>query len=405
MYLQSIYNVNRSILDSMKSFAADESPIDIEELNKLRCVNKCKNESGCNYDSINSTYIKKDNLEWYSPTTLNELLELLAQYQNLNHRIIAANTGTGIYKNDGPFDAYINIRNVLELHKVDKKDSSLVIGSQITLTKLIQLFETFSKSTNFEYLSEVSSHLKRIANVSVRNVGTWAGNLMIKVNHNDFASDVFVLLETINASIKLVGPNASPIEVSPANLLNTPTKGKIIHSMTLKPFYMTTTIIKTYKIMPRSQNSHAYVNAGFNFKFANESSFVVQSCSIVFGGISASLVHATSTEKFLLNKSLDDEAVMSEAFRVLYDELNPDDEPVLSSVEYRKSLAVSLLYKFALFVNQKKLSPRFKSSFLNLNEQRPISSGSRDFPTNEKTYPVSQPMPKRNALLQASGEV
>jgi hypothetical protein len=34
-------------------------------------------------------------------------------------------------------------------------------------------------------------------------VGTWAGNLVIKKMHPEFSSDVFVILETLGASIKI----------------------------------------------------------------------------------------------------------------------------------------------------------------------------------------------------------
>ncbi len=69
----------------------------------------------------------------------------------------------------------------------------------------------------------------------------------------------------------------------------------------------------------------------------------------------------------------------------------------MSSVEYRLSLTTSLLYKFILYVNQNNLSDRLKSSFYNLIDQRPISTGKQEFPTNPSTYPISKPMPKANA--------
>jgi hypothetical protein len=59
----------------------------------------------------------------------------------------------------------------------------------------------------------------------------------------------------------LVGPDKStpPLNVSPLDLMTTPMAGKIIYSLNLSAFDDANTIIKTFKIMPRSQNSHAYV--------------------------------------------------------------------------------------------------------------------------------------------------
>jgi xanthine dehydrogenase/oxidase len=44
----------------------------------------------------------------------------------------------------------------------------------------------------------------QVANTGVRHMGTLAGNLMLKHAHNDFPSDVFVLLEAVGASIVTV---------------------------------------------------------------------------------------------------------------------------------------------------------------------------------------------------------
>ena len=325
----------RSILDSMKSFAADERPIDIEELNKLKCLSgreSCSNKKKTiSIDHNKNVHIIKDGSEWFVPKNMNDLYTLLSQYQNQNYRIVASNTSVGVYKNEGPYQSFINIRNIPDLYQITKTPSSITIGSQTSLTKLVKIFDTFSNSSGFEYLSEISSYLNRIGNVSVRNVASWAGNLEMKFNHNDFASDIFTILETINANIKLVGPSVStpPIELTASKYLQTPHKGKIIHSMIIKSFSKSNTIIKTYKIMPRSQNSHAYINAGFNFTFSNMDSLEIESCSIVFGGISSDFVHASKTENFLMKKSLRDENVLTDSFIILNGELNPQEDPVL----------------------------------------------------------------------------
>ncbi len=137
-------------------------------------------------------------------------------------------------------------------------------------------------------------------------------------------------------------------------------------------------LVKTYKVMPRSQNSHAYVNAGFNFLFqsAGSNELIVETSIIVFGGLSTKFVHAELTEKFLVGKSLKDDRVLTEAFEILNKELVIDDEDhVLSSKAYRRSLALSLLYKFVLYANKDDLSESLKSSTLDLFDCRQISCG------------------------------
>jgi xanthine dehydrogenase/oxidase len=228
----------------------------------------------------------------------------------------------------------------------------------------------------------------------------------MKCNHQEFPSDVFISFETIDAIITLVGPDkfTPAVQVTPYQLLTTPLQGKLIYSVSLQPFDKTKTLIKTYKIMPRSQNAHAYVNAGFRFQVDANTLTVQALPTLVFGGISSTMVHATKTEKFLLDKTLSDQSTLTSAFKLLSSELNPDHDPVLADPQYRRSLAMALFYKFLLFANSKSVDPTFLSGIESLIDSRGLSSGKQDYSVNEATFPVTKPMSKKNAVLQASGE-
>ena len=106
------------------------------------------------------------------------------------------------------------------------------------------------------------------------------------------------------------------------------------------------TFFKTFKIMPRSSNAHAYVNAGFLATVDVENNYgIVGQPTIVFGGISASLSHATKTEQFLEGKKMRDHDMFMAALSILEAEIVPDIDPVLASEKYRKQLGLSLFYK------------------------------------------------------------
>jgi xanthine dehydrogenase/oxidase len=146
------------------------------------------------------------------------------------------------------------------------------------------------------------------------------------------------------------------------------------------------------------------VNAGFRFNLNPQTFVVTQVPSIVFGGLDPFFIHAVRTEAFLLGKALNDENVIKQAFQVLYNEIVPNKDPVFSSADYQRSLAVSLFYKFLLHVNASTISPANASGLSSVIDDRQVSSGTQSFPTNPSTYPVSKPMTKLNAVLQASGE-
>jgi xanthine dehydrogenase/oxidase len=78
-------------------------------------------------------------------------------------------------------------------------EKSLTVGAAVSITDLITALHTNAdKSPNFTPLAE---HLGKVANVPVRNRGTWAGNVMMAYYHEDFASDVFLLLAASNATL------------------------------------------------------------------------------------------------------------------------------------------------------------------------------------------------------------
>lgn len=104
--------------------------------------------------------------------------------------------------------------------------------------------------------------------------------------------------------------------------------------------------------MPRAQNAHAMVNAGFLFKL---NSGVVQSARIVYGGINPQFVHATKTEKLIKGQQLFDNQVLQSIFKSLDAELDPDWVLPDPKPAFRKKLAINLFYK----VNSKKYNKTY----------------------------------------------
>lgn len=96
--------------------------------------------------------------------------------------------------------------------------------------------------------------------------------------------------------------------------------------------------------MPRSQNAHAIVNAGFIFDFEINTS-IVNEVNIVYGGISSIYSHAEKTKAILIGKDLFTDETLQLALNSLFDELAPEESPPEPSAPFRKLLAISLFYK------------------------------------------------------------
>lgn len=94
--------------------------------------------------------------------------------------------------------------------------------------------------------------------------------------------------------------------------------------------------------MPRAQNAHAIVNAGFLFKLNKGA---VEDCTIVYGSINPKFVRATKTENVLKGRQLYNNATLKVAYKSLDQEIVCDSVLPEPSPEYRKNLAISLFYK------------------------------------------------------------
>ena len=190
---------------------------------KSKCSSKsnCCNKTTCAQDKDKKVHIIRDTNEWYNPKTMDDLFDLLTQYKAIDtYRLVGGkklrknlikwsypkkffllirrlsknirklkrrlllkddfnqikfkkftlsfyfylgNTGAGVFKNDGPFTVFIDFKNIPDLFMVKKTTVDLTIGSGITLTKLIEILNSYSSSAGFEYLQVVSFHLTKIA--------------------------------------------------------------------------------------------------------------------------------------------------------------------------------------------------------------------------------------------------
>ena len=75
-----------------------------------------------------------------------------------------------MYKNDGPYDAYIDVTRVGELYKISET-TPLTIGGAVTLSKIQDFLSTVGETNkDYWYAPILASHIGKIGSVPVRNV-------------------------------------------------------------------------------------------------------------------------------------------------------------------------------------------------------------------------------------------
>ncbi|XP_050685719.1 uncharacterized protein LOC126980172 isoform X2 [Leptidea sinapis] len=400
----------RPILDAFKSFATDvsdglkEKLQDLEDLDKTKCKSKC--EGKCSVEDEWSFIEKEEETllnvgglnRWFKVYSIQDVFNVLSKEGSDSYRLVAGNTGKGVYPNTKEPRIYIDISSVSSLRDTFK-DENLIIGAGMSLTELMKTCQNRSSANqDFSYLKQFWKHLDLVAHVPVRNIGTIGGNLALKNSQHEFPSDLFLLFETVGAFVTIVDSKLKKTRMNMEDFLKTDLANKLIINVMLPPL-SERNLMKTYKVMARAQNTHAIVNAGFLFKVKNNN--IVETSNIVFGNIAPSFVHASDTENMLVGQELFKEETLRAALMKLKQELVPEDSPPEPSGECRKNLALGLFYKAILSLCPS-VSPRYKSGGTVLT--RRVSVGTQTYDTDKSLWPLNQPVVKLEALSQCSGE-
>lgn len=406
----------RPILEAFKALADDGDQalknklVDIEDAFKTKCpkTGKCCTGS-CSSKKTAAVPAKQreitvQGVKWFYPTSLSSLYSILDQLtEGEKVRIVGGNTGQGVYKNDGPFDVYISTSNVPELYTVEENTGEITLGANVSLKRAIEVFEEAAGNPGFQHLKELAKHWGVVANVAVRNVGTIAGNLMMKHTHQEFPSDIFLTLLAADAQLAIgSSQDASVAYVSLEDFLLTDMQKKVVTAVKL-PSLAADIQIRSFKITPRAVNAHAYVNAAFRFQVDENDGFLVKSKPfLLYGGINPNFIHAANTEDFLTGRRLTEQGLLTEAAEILATEVLPDALPQDSSPAYRLSLTQSLLYKAVISILGIEASAQNLSAATLI--ERPVSSSKQTFDENPELWPVGKPIPKVEAITQVAGE-
>ena len=206
---------------------------------------------------------------------------------------MGGNTATGVYKREEEsYDAFVSINKIPELKATST--NPMFIGANVSITDAIHFFTKAGETDSV--WTAIGQHLHLIASVGIRNQGTLAGNLMMKNAHNDFPSDVFLSLETAGATLEIVDHNGAVEEKTVADFVTTDMNRKFIKKIKFPTFKKKSAKkdlhklwlaskskaggaewqIRTFKIMPRSSNAHAYINAGFLALVDKENNFKIE---------------------------------------------------------------------------------------------------------------------------------
>ncbi|KAM6178132.1 aldehyde oxidase 4-like [Rhynchocyon petersi] len=354
---------------------------------------------------------------WLMPVTLDDVLELKASFPKA--ALVMGNTtvGPSIKFKDAFYPVFISPLGLPELHFSDITDGGVTIGAGYSLAQLSDALH-FIVSEQPEEKTKTHhallKHLRTLAGAQIRNMATLGGHVVSRPNF----SDLNPVLAAGNATLNLrskegerqIPLNGHFLEKSPEADL---TSEEIVLSVHI-PYSTKWEFVSGLRQAQRQENAFAIVNAGMSVKFEDGTN-TIKDLKMFYGGVSPTVVSASETCKELIGRQWDDH-MLSDACRLVLAEIHIPPDAEGGMVEYRRTLIISLLFKFYLKVKRglSKIDPQkfpdIPQEFTSALEEFPIETpqGLQMFqcvdPRQSPQDPVGHPVMHQSAIKHTTGE-
>ncbi|KAF8659336.1 hypothetical protein HU200_058539 [Digitaria exilis] len=421
----------RPIVDACKSFAAD---VDLEDLglncfwkkgepadvSKLPAYNRgavntfpdfLKSEiKSC--EQVNGAPVAVSNDGWYHPKSIEELNRLFDSdwFDERSVKIVASNTGSGVYKDEDLYDKYIDIKGIPELSIVNISSSGIELGSVVSISKAIEVL-----SDGNLVFRKIADHLNKVASPFVRNTATIGGNIIMS-QRLPFASDIATVLLAASSTVTIQVASKRLCLTLEEFLQQPPCDSKTLLLSILIPDWGSDGVtFETFRVAPRPfGNAVSYTNSAFLAKTSGDAAsgeHIIEDICLAFGAFGVEqAVRARKVEDFLKGRPLTSYVILK-AVQLLKEFISPSEGT--THPEYRISLAVSFLFSFlsplvkvdtpsALYTNDNSKYLLEDHIKVDINDL-PIRSR-QEMVFNDEYKPVGKPIKKDGVELQASGE-
>ncbi|XP_040888151.1 aldehyde oxidase 6 [Toxotes jaculatrix] len=355
-----------------------------------------------------------ERMTWVSPTSLEELVQLKSS--NPQAPLVMGNTNIGpdIKFKGVLHPLIISPTRVMELFEVTQTPQGVWFGAGCSLSEVRSLLEKIVlqfPEEKTELFKALIQQLGNLGSEQIRNVASLGGNIMSAYPN----SDLNPVLAAGNSKVNVIsfgGRREVPLNqdffVSFGKTILRP--DEVVVSVFI-PFSRKGEFVRAFRQAPRKESSFATVTTGMRVLFL-EGSRVVQDVSIYYGGMGPTTVRAAKTCAALRARPWDDET-LSRAYDILLDELALPPSAPGGKVEFRRSLALSFLFKFNLEVLQKLremnvITDELPEEMRIQHLPRVIQPSLQEFQHVSKDQsdqdPVGRPIMHRSAISQATGE-
>ena len=434
----------RPLVDTLMSFCDDGHVVDDVGKGAAFENSKCGDYDHSTHDPCNKPCKKKGKCEkkgsgaaetagkwsshsvpglvWLKANTLADALRM--KEESSNSYYVYSNTAYGVYKDQYPARdrTYVEISAVAELRGgVHVEQGELRIGAGTTISDLLSFVDSEgnAKGEGNLLFHELAGAARRVANFHVRNAGSVGGNLMM-ARDRIFLSDLATFFLGANASVVLAKAGEITMEkfLSDAAAMSS-------HDLLLSiRVPACNDLIRFYKTALRSRNSHAVVNVCVqgsavpvdgiqtlkSFRFAINSGHeqlpARLSSHMVKEMVGKPLNMRTLADGLRALKSEFDDWTKQDEAKGGKKEGEPLPPLAKDKLAYRRSLAETFLVKFYAELLQRSGVACSLSEDPPTREpqMKPELKSQQRFKFSDEHAPVSKPVNKVTAKIQANGE-
>ncbi|XP_041988452.1 xanthine dehydrogenase-like [Aricia agestis] len=365
-------------------------------------------------DEYNSNYLfyRGEENVWLRPRSLEELLKIKEKFPF--SKIVVGNTEIGVevkFKRK-VYPILISPLMVPELNVLQVVDKGIQIGGAITLTELNSFLQHFIEKNNEKagILDSVSDMLHYFAGQQVRNVASLVGNIITSSPISDINPILLASSATICVSSSRNGLRKITID---DNFFTGYRKVNIADNEVVLyveiPFTDKLQFFKAYKQAKRNDDDISIVTAAFNVKFTD--AYNVCEAQICYGGMGPTTICASKSSNLIKGQHWND-AMLQKVFESLTQELQLNNSAPGGMAAYRKSLCLSLFFRFYMFVLSKLqyngycIDNKDALGAYCIPSAEPESSQCFEIKNNRKSDfdTIGKPIVHMSALKQATGE-
>ncbi|XP_063893712.1 xanthine dehydrogenase [Helicoverpa armigera] len=357
-----------------------------------------------------------EHVTWIRPKTLDGLLKIKST--DPSTKIIAGNTEIGVEvkfkKKVYPVLLYPSI--ISEMNNCRVSDQGIVIGATTTLNELSSFLQNQidENPTKAKVYAAIKEMLHWFAGDQIRNVASLVGNIITASPISDLNPILMACSAVLNIHSKSRGERKVIVD---DNFFKGYRKtglddDEIVVSVEI-PFTKSLQYFKAYKQARRKEDDISIVTSAFNVTYDPITKSVLNA-TLCYGGMGPTTICAKATSELIKGKGWNKE-MLNVAFESLTNELQLDISAPGGMADYRKSLCLSLFFRFYLYVLQNISQPN-TSENMNVNEDfsgveeiainHPCSSQYFEIKNNDQVASdaVGRPITHTSALKQATGE-